>query len=193
MTHNDVVTHQGITYRLADLVEIMAEEQREEIHFDSEPSETRQQWWDRFVERFPESADVIAEATLCVETIWRRMLDCNDVCWDDAGGVVRVRDGQITWYAELSDWKEAALWAETACMRGDYEYAWYGAFCARCQSGICDGGKEPMPLKARYAAGKYDMTSEEGREEALEDVFRGDEDDLADACMLIDMEADHAV
>lgn len=62
-TTNDLVTHSGKTFRLADLAHYMEDAEREEIHAGNDLDETPQSFWDRFVERFPESAQHLTEIT----------------------------------------------------------------------------------------------------------------------------------
>ncbi len=98
------------------------------------------------------------------------------------GGVARIMDEQVIWYAEESDYDDAVYWAELTPSAGHDSYT---RFCEKCV-GFTSDDDDALPLMARFAAGKFDMTGEDGRAEALEYVFRRNEGKLAEACMLID-------
>ncbi len=60
---NDLVRHNGRTYRLADLKTGMCPDQRETAHFAAAHPDNPREFWAEFVALFPVSADQLAEAT----------------------------------------------------------------------------------------------------------------------------------
>jgi len=106
-----------------------------------------------------------------------------------AGGVVQIRDEQVTWYAEEEDFDAACEWAKGETIVPVSQA--YDRFCQNCPGEVAGGrGEKCLRLEARFAHGRHDLSSERGREDALEYVFGGDRELLTFACMIIDAGAD---
>ncbi len=184
MAFHEIITHHDGQWRSwADLTGLMSDERREALHGEMVPC-TAQEFWDAYCARWPYSADDIVDSTSYVDSVW----DVLDISCDGYGDVWWVDDGQTRWYCESADFDAAREWAMWYCNDGEGGDA-YEAFCERCP-GHDQESEEALPLMARYAHAAYDLTTEAGRREALAEVFCGDKDRLAFACMLIDQMAE---
>lgn len=111
-----------------------------------------------------------------------------------AGGVVQVRDGQLTWYTDEATFDEAVEYTKLVDYDDEDESMLardaYSDFCNQCPGEIGGGDRAALILMAKYAADAYGLSTEEGRCEALVEVFYRDEDYLAQACQIVDMISD---
>jgi hypothetical protein len=65
-TTNDLVSHNGKTYRLADLAHYMEDDHREAIH-GAVDTDSPQGFWDAFAAAYPDEAEHLAEITPTTE------------------------------------------------------------------------------------------------------------------------------
>lgn len=181
--NDDVILHNGKWCHLDDVAHYLEYDETEEMHALAE--EDAQATWDAWAELHPERADWAVGLVPEARPTYAQFFEaCPDVVeWDYAGGVARFDDGVTCWYAPEADVRGVL---EMRPPKSSTEDDFYTDFCDAVESGIDSCDEDALPLMARYAHARYDLRTEDGREEALRHVFGNDPDELADACMLLD-------
>lgn len=113
----------------------------------------------------------------------QRGQDYNKMYVEFAEDVAQIIDNEEVWYAD------GPLIQELLHTRISHKGDTYNDFWTSFR-GHDEYSEKALPLKARFAHGKHDLTSQQGRELALEKIFLGNTDQLTFACMLLDMEID---